>query len=476
MTTTPAQTTVDRYKAAAIALLPPGESLSKSDDGDLADVLEAISVEPARLHEDAAALLVNYDPARADELLPEWENALGITRPSGTLAERRGALITKLRGRTNHAKSVFEDSAISLGYGEETWVELNVPVQLSSAPDSPPVMKNGRWRFSFISPVASGFTGLKQLVCFGPFPSSIGFYLNGYSGNCALTLNASDSDVAWPRNITFSAGQRVSVEVDTRAGTFTVSGAATGNGTTQVNDFAGDGSPLSFTFSTGELRIGYGYGGSYAPFDGNIGAFETIDRTGIEFVTYDPLVAGVAAAGDSCYGDEWANVVRMYVSFDTQTAERALFDAFEYLRRSHGYFDIILEGPMGAERRADGAAYYFQASMSSDGVLANLTPLSIRYGGYASIQVLIDNGAGGAPTDNPVGVWELYSSTDGSRFAPVTGTAVTSELAKIAPNGNNVVNTFAIFDKFPGRFLKLRYNQTSGGTGNSRMTVDITTW
>lgn len=479
MTGTPAQATVDRYKAAAIALLPPGEAFPKDWDGDVADVLEALSVEPARLHEDAAALLVNYDPARAVEMLPEWEQALGIT-PSGnsTIAERQGALITKLRGRTSHAKSLFEDAALSLGYGEETWMPLDLPLPKASLPQAPRALLSGRFRFVFACNVASGFSGTKELLSYGELGTQTGVYLNGFGGFCNLSVAPSGMNVAFSQNITFAAGQLITVDLDLANGTYGISGATTGNGTFPVFDNAlSTRSQVAYTFTDGVLRLGYGPSGlSDSPFDGYIGDFAYPSRTGIEFRTYEPFVTGLGRAGDACYGDDWANVVRMYVPVDTQTADDALRDAFEYLRRSHGFLDIILEGPMGTER-SNGSNYYFQAPMNADGVVADLASIPVRYGGLVAIQALIDNGSGGAPTDSVAGVFEIYFSTEGTRFTRATDAAIDAELLKIAALGNNaIVNRFAIFDRVPGRFMKLRWNNTGGGAGNSRMTVDITTW
>ena len=130
---------------------------------------------------------------------------------------------------------------------------------------------------------------------------------------------------------------------------------------------------------------------------------------------------------------------------------------------------------MGAER--SNTTYYNDTttgSLAASGVVADLAAVSIRYAGFVSIQCIIDDGAGGAPSDTPAGVFEAYSSSDGVTYSKVE--AADTELTNIAPNGNNVVNAFAIFEGMPGTSLKIRYNRTSGGAGDSRLKMFITTW
>jgi hypothetical protein len=464
--TDPSQALVESFRDAGIALLPPGEAFSKRIEGGLAELLEAINVENARVQETADRMLVNYDPAYADEMIVEWETAVGLVG-SGTLAERQAALIARLRGRTSHAKRLFEDAALALGYGEETWIPLHLPLAKSTLPKFPDELRKGRFRFSFESLTSSSYSGQKQLYANPDF--NTGIYLNGDGSFCGLrivTESVNDSAGA----ITFTAGQRVTVDFDPITGVGSISGAATGNG-----PFALSTPPVGWSFgNTGALSIGYRHNTGDRPFDGYVGDFEYYSRTGIEFVTFPASVAGELIAGEPVYGDDLANVVRMYVPVDEQTADEALLEQFDYLRRAHGFFDIILEGPMGAERNA--YKYFDRRTMAADDVVANLGSVSIRYQGFVSFQVYVDNGSAAAPSDSGIGVWELYYSTDGVRFSRLSNALVDAELAKIAVLSNTLVDATAIFTGVPGKFIKLRYNQTSGGAGNSRCDVYITTW
>jgi hypothetical protein len=105
---------------------------------------------------------------------------------------------------------------------------------------------------------------------------------------------------------------------------------------------------------------------------------------------------------------------------------------------------------------------YSSVSLASDGTVADITAAPIR-DGRLSIHAVIHNGAGIAPTDSPVGVWELWVSSDNVTFYQLTSAAIVSALAPIAAVGDTLVSEWVIFENTPGKYLKLRYNQTSGG-------------
>jgi hypothetical protein len=193
-----------------------------------------------------------------------------------------------------------------------------------------------------------------------------------------------------------------------------------------------------------------------------------------------------AAADDAeadesaCYGDNWmAYVVAIVPIGDEGTVDALVCTFVDELRRAHGFIDVILEGPMGASRTTTQyilptTATPLAASGPAEPNLTGLASVSVKYSGYVSIQCTIDNGAGGAPSDTPLGSWELYTSADGTNYTKVSEADV--ELAKIAPNGNNKVDAVACFNGVPGSDFKVRYNRTSGGAGDSRVRMQITAW
>jgi hypothetical protein len=115
-------------------------------------------------------------------------------------------------------------------------------------------------------------------------------------------------------------------------------------------------------------------------------------------------------------------------------------------------------------------------SLAASSTVASTPEISIGPEGYVALQVFIDNGAGAAPSDTPVGVFELHCSGDGTRYTPRTNAAIVAELALVAPNGNNVVDAWAVIPGVPGTTVKLRYVRTSGGGTDARATVHASTW
>lgn len=121
------------------------------------------------------------------------------------------------------------------------------------------------------------------------------------------------------------------------------------------------------------------------------------------------------------------------------------------------------------------AVIHNQVFLSTDQSLSDCPPINVGPSGILWFQCLIDNGAGGAPSDLPLGVWEFYfADSSTGRFSIVTDSEIVAELAKIAPTGNNAkVDAWVRFSGLPRGFAKLLYNQTSGGNGNSRATVVV---
>jgi uncharacterized protein YmfQ (DUF2313 family) len=193
----------------------------------------------------------------------------------------------------------------------------------------------------------------------------------------------------------------------------------------------------------------------------------------IEFVHFSPLDVANFMVGSDAYDDAWAYVVRIYVQVSDQTADETLICQFtDQLRRAHGYLDIILEGPMGAVRTH--VENYFNARALS----ANFTgaAFEVRYYGHVSFVLEISNGSGGAPSDTPVGAWVYETSIDGVKWIAETDTAITTPVATLNPNGNNIVSKVAKLPAVGGKWGRLRYAYTSGGLTNAKVTASVTAW
>ena len=99
---------------------------------------------------------------------------------------------------------------------------------------------------------------------------------------------------------------------------------------------------------------------------------------------------------------------------------------------------------------------------------------SLGSDGRLDIQVVIDNGAGAAPTDSPAGAFQLWCSSDPDGVLWSRVTQADAELAKIAPSGNTLVSAYAVLEDVPGTSFKLIYVRSSGGAA-ARARVRVTT-
>lgn len=120
-----------------------------------------------------------------------------------------------------------------------------------------------------------------------------------------------------------------------------------------------------------------------------------------------------------------------------------------------------------------------KASLAEDSdteALLNTPASEVHERGELSVQCIIDNGAGGAPTDTPVGVWELYCSATSkdADYSPVVIEQLTTALARIAPNGNIRISAWVSLRGVPGKFAKFRYKKGSGGATSTRCTLNVT--
>jgi uncharacterized protein YmfQ (DUF2313 family) len=86
----------------------------------LALTLAGLAVEPSRTCDRAFNLLVDAFPATAVELLPEWEESLGLpnpcTGPLATVELRQAAVVAALAGAGSPTRGVFTAIAVAMGY------------------------------------------------------------------------------------------------------------------------------------------------------------------------------------------------------------------------------------------------------------------------------------------------------------------------------------------------------------------------
>jgi len=107
------------YVTRLQALLPRGRAWPRADDAIQTKVLNGLAQSTANSNSDANALLVGAFPATADALLTDWEAALGLPGPfgslAGTTAGRRAAVVAALANTGGQSKAYFIALAASLG-------------------------------------------------------------------------------------------------------------------------------------------------------------------------------------------------------------------------------------------------------------------------------------------------------------------------------------------------------------------------
>lgn len=409
--TTPSQSLVEKYRDAAIALLPPGHAFPKSIVGDFAKLLEALAVDYASVDEVAQRLLLNYNPATAEELLPEWEEAVGLAA-SGTTAERQGAVVTKLRGRTSHSRGVFEDAALALGFGTPAWMRVSAwtdpALQAVMAAGArfvaPQQFLSGVYRFSFsvstshAALAARGYiiAHVSTAACIALCPAD-GFV----PGSAYLLFQDAVAAAQLRIPVTFNPGDNFTVTVNTAERTVHVLAPSTApNGATYS-------SPGDHRLPLGEYRVAdretlFGSADNLV-LAGQVTAVEAYDRSGIRFAQYQPALAGRARAGESITNDSWANVVVAYVPAVgvSSEAKLALRAAWDYLTRSHGYVHIIYTGAGGSTivQRSGSSAGSALARLTLSGVSGGTTyaPFVPRAFGTSSAAVTIVGDTGELP-------------------------------------------------------------------------------
>jgi uncharacterized protein YmfQ (DUF2313 family) len=108
------------YRHALQALLPRGPAWSRALEAVLTLLLWALAEEFARVDGRAGTLRRQIDPRTADELLPEWEDLLGLpdtcTGELGTMQQRQEAAYAKLIATGGAGRQYFIDVAATLGY------------------------------------------------------------------------------------------------------------------------------------------------------------------------------------------------------------------------------------------------------------------------------------------------------------------------------------------------------------------------
>lgn len=126
------------YRQAHSQMLPMGMVWTKSKDSVMQRLFSGFSAGYARLHSRVFDVSTELDPRATSELLADWEKFAGLpdecSRFSGSVPERRSALVAKLTATGGSTASYFSDLVTVLGYAGVRVAEF-------------PVARFGRARF-----------------------------------------------------------------------------------------------------------------------------------------------------------------------------------------------------------------------------------------------------------------------------------------------------------------------------------------
>lgn len=117
------------YKAALLSLLPTGRVWPKDPDAVQNDVLDGLAPTFVRLDARAQTLLVDAFPATALELLPEWEQTLGLPDDcegdEQILQVRRAQVVNRLVNAGGQSVPYYLGVLERLGYTGATIQEFS---------------------------------------------------------------------------------------------------------------------------------------------------------------------------------------------------------------------------------------------------------------------------------------------------------------------------------------------------------------
>ena len=115
-----ARFTAAAYAAALASLRPRGRMWPEEAASCQVQTLAAAAGSFERLDAAAQGLLTDAFPATAQQLLPEWENSLGLPDPcvgeDATVAQRQAQLVARLTATGSQAPQRYIDYATSLGF------------------------------------------------------------------------------------------------------------------------------------------------------------------------------------------------------------------------------------------------------------------------------------------------------------------------------------------------------------------------
>lgn len=119
------------YRAQLRALLPAGPAWDPDLVPELETILSGLAQELARIDARAFDLINEMDPASVSELVPDWEQVMGLPDPclgeNPAFEDRRLAVRQRLVAVGGQSRAYFIDIAIRQGYPESRITEHRAP-------------------------------------------------------------------------------------------------------------------------------------------------------------------------------------------------------------------------------------------------------------------------------------------------------------------------------------------------------------
>jgi uncharacterized protein YmfQ (DUF2313 family) len=158
----PVQVTDLRKLGAVLRAFPLGEYFHRTA-GWLPPTSRGIARTLSRFCRRKEAFERNVDPRTADELLDEWESALGLEPdPGESIDDRRDAVLTKLRSLGGVTAAYYEGLADSFGYADAVVTDAADPFTTESLCDD--FLQDLEWKVTMQVTAASQGATRDQLL------------------------------------------------------------------------------------------------------------------------------------------------------------------------------------------------------------------------------------------------------------------------------------------------------------------------
>ena len=158
----------DDYAGAARGMRPRGPVWSDDIDSNQAKALGALSVALFRSDADAGALLVDAFPFTTLQLLPEWEETLGLPDPCAgadpTIPQRQAQVRARFIGGGGLSRARYIAFAAALGF--TITISVYSPFRVGVNKIGDPLAGDG-WAYAWGIRIVANFGGLlpSVLVC-----------------------------------------------------------------------------------------------------------------------------------------------------------------------------------------------------------------------------------------------------------------------------------------------------------------------